>query len=181
MSETPDRKGEKMRDQTKDFEQAMDKIRNIMANTVSERDRAEKELELFRTEKWKDEELQKMKRERDEAVQDILRGFPVSEKEHIVIRKWMKEHMRTQHNTAATEEKNMKMSSIGGEFEYRFTPTAIGPFGSVVCTSCMRKVVKKVYSNGNTTDPAGEDMRKIREDIRRYTKELDAEFEFQIP
>ena len=40
-----------------------------------------KALEELRQEKWRDEELQDMKRQRDEAIQDNYRGFPITKEE----------------------------------------------------------------------------------------------------
>lgn len=157
-----------------DISTQLDEIRKAFSEAVSDKEIAEKELNEMKSEKWEEEQLKKLKEERDEAVKDKNRGFPISENEKMRIREWEKEHMRVQHGADTTDKVLRKIGPIGGSFEYRFVPTSIGTVGCVVCLPCMRKAVKKACLECVDSDPV-----KTRKTVEKYKKEFDAEFEFQ--
>lgn len=157
-----------------DISTQLDEIRKAFSEAVSDKEIAEKELDEMKSEKWEEKQLKKLKEERDEAVKDKNRGFPISENEKMHIREWEKEHMRVQHGADTTDKVLRKIGPIGGSFEYRFVPTSIGTVGCVVCLPCMRKAVKKVCLECVDSDPV-----KTRKTVEKYKKEFDAEFEFQ--
>ena len=97
-----------------------------------------KENERLRSEAYKDEELARMKKERDEAVKELSGGFGITEAEHDAINAWMTEHDRTVHH-ADTIEKRIRLGGVsGGRFTYTFVPTGLGTVGEVRC-SCGKK------------------------------------------
>lgn len=89
------------------------------------------ENKLLKEEIYKDTELALMKSKYDEMKADYYRGFPISEKENIMIKKWIYEH----------EESHIGGHGVsGGKYEYIFTPTGIGTIGVLKC-SCGKELV----------------------------------------
>lgn len=82
---------------------------------------------------YKDVELANMKEEVKKARKDLVRGFPISEKELTKINKWQKEHEEEFHGG------RMNNGAAGGGYEYIFYPTGIGTFGTVKCCVCNRE------------------------------------------
>ena len=80
----------------------------------------EEENERIKSEKYKDEELNKMKTEYERMKDDYYRGFPISEDEDKKIREW-----EDKHRAGA----DMKMNYA--RFHYEFYPTPLGIVGVV--------------------------------------------------
>lgn len=89
-------------------------------------------------EHFKDETLAKLKTERDKAVQDSHRGFPITESELKTINAWRKKHDTEVHNNPQQYH-----GACGGGYEYSFYPTGIATFGECICTSCKSKAIKE--------------------------------------
>lgn len=79
----------------------------------------------LKSEAYKDEELDKMKKEYDKMKTDYYRGFYVTEEESKRIEKWMKEI------TKGEDFQTKVGGAIGGRFTYKFIPTSIGTVGVV--------------------------------------------------
>lgn len=101
----------------------LDKLLLIIKDKVM---RLQEEVEYWKTkyqitsdEKFKDEELIRMKKELEEAKMRILRGFDITEEEHKAIYEWMEQF------------RGRNYGAIGGGFTYEFTPTGIGTIGTV--------------------------------------------------
>lgn len=67
-----------------------------------------------------DKEYQKLKAERDSAMENLYRGFGISKEEDDKIRKWLLEHRKTHLRS--------------GSLEYVFIPTSVGTIGKVRCS-----------------------------------------------
>ena len=81
------------------------------------------ENERLKSEKYKDEELSKMKEKYEQMNKDYYRGFPISEEEDKKINEWIEKQMEKHPSGRAT---------IGGRFTYEFFPTSIGTAGSII-------------------------------------------------
>lgn len=81
------------------------------------------ELERVKSDKFKDEELAKMKSEYEKMKAEYYRGFAISEDEDDLIKEWEK-HM--------IEKYPANSGAIGGRFRYEFVPTGVGTVGTVV-------------------------------------------------
>ena len=80
------------------------------------------ELERVKADKFKDEELSKMKKDYNRMKDEYYRGFPISEVESQKISNWMDEQMKKNPSSGG---------AIGGRFRYEFIPTGIGTIGIV--------------------------------------------------
>lgn len=80
----------------------------------------EKEIERVKSEKYKDEELTKMKEQYDRMLEDYYRGFPISKVENQKIAEW-KDNLP-----------KANVGAIGGRFRYEFVPTSIGVVGTII-------------------------------------------------
>lgn len=89
----------------------------------------EEENERIKSEKYKDEELNKMKTEYERMKDDYYRGFPISEEEKKKIGEWM--------DKVIGDEPDMKMNCA--RFHYEFYPTPIGVVGTVVDSFTKQK------------------------------------------
>lgn len=93
------------------------------------------ENERLKSEWYKDEELQCMKKHMEETelhyqklMEDYGRGFCITEKEEQAIDDWKKKHIRKKHNG------NRYAGAIGGNWVYQFIPTSIGTLGEIKCS-----------------------------------------------
>ena len=147
-----------------------DAVASIKAHieTVEMRNKyLEEENKKLKDAHYKDEVIAKMKAERDEAIEDIRRGFEITKSESEAIRAWKDKHYEEIHG-ANTLAKKMKMGgAIGGTYEYEFTPTSIGTFGTCICGACRIKAFKEARG----------DRKKYQELLEKY----DATFNFSEP
>lgn len=101
----------------------LDKLLLVIKDKVM---RLQEEVEYWKNqyqtvsdEKFKDEELTRMKKELEEAKSRMHRGFDVTEDEWKAIHEWMEQFRDCDYGT------------IGGGFTYEFMPTGIGTVGTV--------------------------------------------------
>jgi hypothetical protein len=121
----------------------------------------EQKVKELEDEKWKDVELQELKKKNE----DYYRGFPISPDENEKLVHWQNEHTKNIHN-AVTLEQVLRLEGVsGGRWVYEFTPTAIGTFGSCFCGSCRSRAIAE--SKG--------DMKAYHDLLKKY----DAQFDFQ--
>lgn len=118
---------------------SIDKICKILKRkfetTLTQNEVLRKQVDQLTDENWKDKELQKMKQQLEEACDHAYRGFPITKEENVKISNWIKEHEASAHNNSETFPRG---GAIGGSYQYIFTPTGIGIFGTVKC-SCGEK------------------------------------------
>lgn len=88
------------------------------------------ELNKVKDEKYKDNELQKMKQELKTMREEYYRGFPISKVEEEKIHEFMKKHDEIHGNYHGCS---------GGGFTYIFYPTALGTSGVIRCDRCKEK------------------------------------------
>lgn len=121
----------------------------------------EQKVKELEDEKWKDVELQELKKKNE----DYYRGFPISPDENEKLAHWQNEHTKNIHN-AVTLEQVLRLEGVsGGRWVYEFTPTAIGTFGSCICGNCRNRAIAE--SKG--------DMKAYHDLLKKY----DAQFNFQ--
>ena len=89
------------------------------------------ELDRLKDEKWKDEELIRMKQELQTAKREYRNGFPISDDQVEAINEWIENHEKEKHSSKRLFPRG---GAIGGSYSYIFTPTSIGVFGTVKCT-----------------------------------------------
>lgn len=125
-----------------------DNIYHVINNVKYLFERQEKQLKFWKSraqevedEKWRDKTLQRLAIERDNAIQDLQRGFGITEEEKNDIQTWIDKHIATQHNG------KWRHSDL---FIYEFTPTSIGVIGGIYCQSCMNKAFKAAYTQDTT-------------------------------
>ena len=95
--------------------------------------RLQEENKKLKEERWKDDELQKMKAKLDQMTTDYYRGFPISENEWAAIKEWKEKHEAEVHGITTDEQRLRAAGSIGGRYSYHFAPTSIGVSGIVRC------------------------------------------------
>lgn len=128
-----------------------DNIYHVMDNVKYLFERQEKQLKFWKSraqevedEKWRDKTLQRLAIERDNAIQDLQRGFGITPDEKAKIKQWQEQHIATKHNNHSGR------GCSGGDFIYEFIPTSIGVIGSIYCKSCMNKAMKAAYTQDTT-------------------------------
>lgn len=150
-----------------DLDTVCEQLRSIFDDQAAENSRLRENLQAITDEKWKDEELQKLKKERDEAFADMYRGFSITQLEQDKINTWKKEHDEKQHGLKTDMDRCRAGGAIGGRYSFDFTGTGIGTFGTCYCGSCRSKAIEN----------CGGDIKVYRKLIKEY----DAEFSFQEP
>ena len=91
-----------------------------------------KEIKELKDEKWKDKELQQMKEELKRVRADAGRGFQISKTEYDKAMNWINTHEEEKH--PRPEHAGPRGGAIGGSYDWIFTPTSIGVFGSIKCS-----------------------------------------------
>lgn len=106
-----------------DIKKVLQQVYDHYRSVCNRNDYLKKEIEKVKSEKYKDEELSKMKSEYDKMKSDYYRGFPISEEEDKKINEWI-------------ESQQKKVPGIGGasggRFTYQFTPTGLGTVGTII-------------------------------------------------
>ncbi len=106
-----------------DLQRLYDHYRDV----VNQNEYLRKENERLKSEAYKDEELSKMKDRYEKMKEDYYNGFPISKEENEKIKEWMEEVCND------NLFKDMKIGgAIGGRFVYKFVPTSVGVFGTVI-------------------------------------------------
>ena len=122
------------------FDKCMDSIKRRYERLKIRINTLEEENKILRSEHYKDDEIQKMKEERDIAIKNAHNGFPMTEKEINTIKKWKKEHEKEVHNITTDDQRIQSGGAIGGTYTYSFRPTTIGTIGIIKC-SCGKEFV----------------------------------------
>ena len=151
----------------KDIEDICQDLKALVEDLQDEKQYLQDKLDTISSEKWRDEELQKLKEERDRIRQDSYRGFPISEKEMKAIKEWQYNHDVEQHGLLTETDRLRSKEAIGGSYAFDFVGTSIGTFGSCYCSACRSKAIK--YCNGDLNS------------YRKLLKQYDGEFTFQEP
>ena len=97
---------------------------------LEQQDYFRRELERIRNDKWRDEELQRLRQEIETLQENQQHQFYITTNEQTLINAWIIKHCQEQHRG------NCKGGVSGGMFSYIFTPTAIGTIGTIKCTVC---------------------------------------------
>ena len=108
-----------MEDIKKTLQQVYDHYRSV----CNRNDYLKKEIEKVKSEKYKDEELSRLKSEYDRMKSDYYRGFPISEEEDKNIKEWIKNQQKKNPGIGG---------AAGGRFTYKFTPTGLGTVGTII-------------------------------------------------
>lgn len=105
------------------IEKLLQQIYDHFRSLNSQNDYLREENSRLKSEAYKDEKLSKMKSEYERMKSAYFRGFPISEEEEKKINDWIKEICDKYPGNAG---------AIGGRFTYKFTPTGVGTFGTIV-------------------------------------------------
>lgn len=100
-------------------------LADYVAEAEERRDKAEKQLEEFN----KDEEIIKLTKQLKQKQERIKNSqtFVILPEEVEAIKKWQTQHTKEKHDGSEYA------GAIGGRYSYKFTPTSIGTFGTIIC------------------------------------------------
>lgn len=107
-------------------------LADYIAETEEKRDKAVKQVEEFN----KDEEIVKLKKQLEQKEERIKNSqtFVILPEEVQAIKEWREQHIKEKHGGSEYA------GAIGGRYSYKFTPTSIGTFGTIIC-DCGEKFV----------------------------------------
>lgn len=140
---------------------------NIKVNLLDKQKTIEslrKKIDDFEKEAYATQEMQDMKKQRDAALADMWRGFPITEGENKAINDWKKKH-----DTEAHGNPQGYHGCSGGGYTYMFYPTGIGTSGVCRCDICHRRAMDAAYAHGSYN----------RNVYQAEMKERGGSFEFQ--
>lgn len=126
----------------REMQEALNVIGNHLEHMRWRAEQDSKAVEELRQEKWRDEQLQDLKRQRDEALEDTHRGFPITKQQMRDINEW-----QTQHDTVFHSNPNRYHGAAGGGYEYTFYPTGIGTSGECICCNCKSHAIAEAGVN----------------------------------
>lgn len=86
----------------------------------------------------KDEAFAKMEQVRDQLSEKLYNSFTLTKEQVQEAREWTSKHNEEVH-------KNRSAGAIGGRYTYKFTPTGLGTFASVVCSCGAECDLSKDY------------------------------------
>ena len=126
----------------KTVENKIEDLKQLLLSMVHSNDRLQRQFNELWDEKWKDNELQNMKKQLEEMCADYHRGFPISKSEEKKINEWILKHDEEEHS-------NFKHyhGCSGGGYIYEFCPTGLGTIGYCFCSSCHDKAIKEEPNN----------------------------------
>lgn len=159
-----------------DVDSVCNNIRALVERSELQAANATKAYKELKEEKWRDEELQRMKEKLDEKTKDLHRGFGISKEEDAAIQAWKDQHYTNQHNAPDIETRLRMQGVSGGLFSYVFLPTSIGVSGTCRCNACYRKALQEV---GNMENYIYLSLSEYWKDLEKAVEKYDAEFEFQ--
>lgn len=119
-------------------EKALDSVKSMVSDLRRRYADAAKQVRDISDEKWKDRQLEQLKAERDQAVRDSQRGFPITEQELQAIHKWQQEHDTNVHNNPKQYH-----GASGGGYSFVFYPTGLGTAGDCICSSCKSRAIRE--------------------------------------
>lgn len=114
------------------IEKNLENIKEIDKMKSATINRLRVENEKLKSEVYKDEELQRLKKEIADIRETEKYSFQISLEEHQKIEEWKQKHIKEKH---WDKHLNAPQSSgtIGGRFTYHFIPTSIGTIGEIEC------------------------------------------------
>ena len=144
--------------------------------------RLEKENAELKSGVWKDAEMAALKKSAVQMKEEWMRGFPISTDEFDAIEAWRDKHDAEKHGAVTFEQKLRREGVSGGTYSYRYTPTAIGNFGTCYCNECRQKAIEEFYAILYDSEKTVGTSRKDRSILwTKLKQKYDYEFEFQEP
>lgn len=119
-------------------ENKIEDLKQILLSMVHNNDRLQRQFNELWDEKWKDNELQEMKKKFEAMRADYHRGFPITEAEEKKINNWILKHDEEVH----CNPKHYHGVS-GGGYEYSFHPTGLGTIGYCICGICKSRAIQE--------------------------------------
>lgn len=116
-----------------DMEKALKTIRQIDEKKDADLERLREENRQLREEYNKDEEIQKLQTELKTVRANANRGFSITEEQQEAINEWKRKHEEEVHGVKTLDDKLSNRGTIGGNYQYIFTPTSIGVSGVIRC------------------------------------------------
>lgn len=104
----------------------MDELGRCIKHLKNRIEDLESELGKVTAEKYKDDELKRMKTELDSIKEERYYGFEITKEEHDKIESWKDDWFKRKKSGYKY------MGAIGGGFTYKFIPTSIGVVGVVI-------------------------------------------------
>ena len=156
------------------LEKSLDGIKDAIDEVFEYAESVEQENREILDANWKDKQLLEMEAKVNKAMEDLRRGFEITEDEMEAIKKWKDQHWANKHNALDLTSRLAKKGAIGGTFEYRFVPTSIGVSGTIVCSACNQKMEDELGSRKDY-EKSGDYHDKRKKLIEKY----DSEFEFK--
>lgn len=100
-------------------------LADYVVEAEDRRDKAIRQVEEFN----KDEEIVKLKKQLEQKENRIKNSqtFVILPEQVEAIEEWKKQHTKEKHGGSEYA------GAIGGRYSYKFTPTSIGTFGTIIC------------------------------------------------
>lgn len=120
-----------------DIDEVCENLKLLFKHEQDKAEQAQAQYEELKKESWRDDILNKMKQERDQALKERRLGFAMTQEECNRIREWKNQHIKEKHF-------DNQYGATGGSYKYIFTPTFMGVSGEIECTCgdkfCFRKL-----------------------------------------
>lgn len=145
-------------------EEICDAIRARIYKAENDAKYALNEMNKMRNEKWKDEELQKMRAQVETMKADLYRSFQISLEERNAINDWQEKHRKNRHNNNAYIN-----------FTYSFLPTSIGTIGICICPICSELAERTAEEIVNRKDFSSKKEYKLKLNTKK--KKLEEKYD----
>ena len=106
-----------------DIKEDLQRVYDHFRSVENQNEYLRKEIEKLKDERFKDEELTRMKEDYERMKTDYYRGFPITEEQKYKINMWMAERYKTGPQS--------KIALAANRFTYIFTPTELGVIGTI--------------------------------------------------
>lgn len=125
----------------KEIDAKFEQLKNIMYAMRRSATDSWRAYDRLNEERWHDEQLQKMKKERDEAIKERNLGFPLTQEEVDKTNEWQRKHDIEAHFNPKGYH-----GASGGGYSWEFYPTALGATCQCYCNACKDRAIQEAGS-----------------------------------
>lgn len=148
----------------KDLEKDLENISTNFDFLLKQNEKMSEEIEELKSEHYKDKEIKRLREENTRILENIHRGFEITEEDAKKISEWKLNHEINVHKLDTVEKRIRSGGVSGGKWSYEFVPTGIGIFSKCICNSCERR--------------AREEARGNEEKYKKLIEKYDAKYDF---
>lgn len=113
-----------------DFQTALLHVKDAYEELEDKNRRLQERIAYLEDEKLKDKEIEKYKKEAEDAREALRNGFAIPSSIYKKMTNWQVKHVKEKH---CIDGREIGCGAIGGRFTWSFIPTGIGTLATCTC------------------------------------------------